>query len=441
MYGKEEFISNLKGQTTMINDTDIALSVLFSQELLNDDAKRKAFVKVIRDEVTPKVVDTSGSREAKWKWPHVQQALFDSKHIVTLKNKNEFGRSMSPITGCTASSISQTFKRFEKKDTDANIILAIRKVIDDAITKAEKIETIPAVEVPIISSASNDERRDNSLAYIYTKNQTLGNIVQHVMVLEPYFCNGYSRQNLIEVVCEYVDKCGFVLNKFEPKRERHTMCLIINRLQRARFVKCDVPTMELAIQLAKSFDNEIRYESLRDRMMKCDHDRLPDEHRIVFDLFENIVVEYMRDSRSDVRYNREINEDAHKEYLQILDFNEKSAFENTVCVVMCTKRAFKPWMTEELVRLLVRGIFDSRETILIANELQVHQSKNTMIRIVSALYDLGAYDGVSDKMRLSGMLSRVTKLNSATLHACLMRKDDEYNCLYKFLQSVLVKNV
>ena len=421
-------------------NNDVVLSVLFSQELLSNDIKRKAFIKGVHDEVTPKVLETKGSREAKWKWPHVQQALYDSKHIVTLDNRNEFGRSMSPIAGCTATSISQTFKRFEARDTDANIILAIRKVIDDAITQAGNVEkTTHAVEETIVETAVVRENHEDCLAYIYTKNVTLGNIVQHIMILEPYFSNGYSSRNLIEVVCDFVEKCSFVLDKFEPQRERHTMCQMIHRLQGARFIRRDVPAMELAIQLAKSFDKEVRYEALRDKLMNCDLDRLPDDHRTAFDLFERVAERYKMDPRSEVRYPREIKEDAHQKYLQILDFNEKSAYENTVCVVLSTRKAFKPWMTEDLVRQLVRGIFDSAETTMIANDLQAHQSKTTMVRIVSALYDLGAYEEGLEKMRLSFMLARVTKLNSSKLHECLMREEDEYKCLYAFLQKAMAK--
>lgn len=424
-------VGHLKNKPISNSTNNAKFSNIYAPELRADEIKRNAIASAIRYSIYPAIKNPIGTREDKWKWPHLQEALFRSKLILTKDNKNAFGRAMEQVTGEPWNNVAQRFKEFKLKPTDENIITQMQECIDDAIAGLSSDKK--NAEAEKLDMPHQEKVHDNAMVELYAMNVTLGNVVQHIMILESYFMGGNKKENLLEAVSLFAKKCQFALDKFEPKRERHAMCQIIHRLQNVGFIRRDVPTMELAIQLAKSFDADITYQRLRDKMMSCDHESLPDDHRLVYELFENHMKEYLRNHYNSREGRPE--GDAHVEYLRLLDFNEKTALENTVCVVMSTEKYFQPWMNEGLVRNLVKELIDSPSTIMVANGLTGHQSMSTMVRVVSALYDLGAHVGISDKTQLRGMLSRVTKLNSAKLHRCLMSDNDEYKCIFNFLKA------
>lgn len=395
----------------MINDTDIALSVLFSQELLNDDAKRKAFVKVIRDEVTPKVLNTSGSREAKWKWPHVQQALFDSKHIVTLKNKNEFGRSMSPITGCTASSISQTFKRFEKKETDVNIILAIRKLIDGAIAKAQETNADNAVGSVI------PRRKDvkiselpfplTSLASI---NRTLASIAGHILSLEPYFCPDCTKEILIDGFEDFAKKFESLLVHFDPKRENHVLCHIVYRLWNVAFIRGDVPALEEAIQLSKSLDGKISAEKLCEKLTGCLYEHLPEDVMLFYNLFEHNFRLFMQSKGLNTEmkhYEEDVIGGAHEEYVEVVEEKERARYIEMIEMTLRTKEFFNPYVSEAMIYEFYLAMH--RELSNVVSLVRLVDPKHLdrgVAKIVGELLNLNIYKPNTSRSKLARIISK-----------------------------------
>lgn len=352
------------------------LSVLFSQELLTHDVKREAFVKVVRDVVTPKVLDTSGSREAKWKWPHVQQALYDSKHIVTLKNKNEFGRSMSPITGCTATSISQTFKRFDAKDTDANIILAIRKVVDDAIANATKTDIVEKIV---------KERTEVQTGM----NPVLKQLLEPILLLEPYYYPNCTKEMVIE---------GFqsLSRKYVPehfvdveKRIRKTSFNFITALQEVRFIRDNVPALEMGFHLKQLYDDLQPMDICRGLMHSVD-ERLPESVNMLLTQFRFDMQHVMKTANvrpDEVEMTETV---AHSQYIEYMNAKEGNLIEKLVRKTLCFSPYFQYYVKEEDVWEMYTRMF--KEISLVASvhrTLEENRIDTAVCKVVGVLREVG----------------------------------------------------
>lgn len=407
---KVEIATAVAAKADTVLPTDVALSAFFSQELQSNKAKRLAFLKVMREKIKPKVMETKGSRDLKWKWPHVEDALFNSKHIVSKDNNAEFGRGMELVTGENAKNVEQAFKRFSLRPTHDNIVLAIQGLVDGAIANAKE----PDDEVEVCVKPRSKENKISELPFPVTGlakiNKTMAVIVDHILSLEPYFCTGCTKEVLIDGFEDFATKFASMLNHFNPKRERHVMCHIIYRLWMVSFIRRDVPVLEEAIQLSKSIGDGISAKKLCDKLMGCLHDSLPEDEILFYNLFEHNFRVFMQSKGLDTdrKHNDEdVTGGAHEEYIAVIEEREKTIHHAMIELTLRTKEFFMPPVNEALIYEFYMAMH--RELSNVVSLVRLTDSQHLergVAKIIGELLKLNIYKPDTSRSALAKRLSK-----------------------------------
>lgn len=276
---KQSLMNREDGNASM--QTDVELSFIFSDELRTDGSKREAFVKVIRDGILPEIKKTKGfTRDNKWKWGHLKQALIDAKYITEC-NDTSFGEGMAPVALDIAHNIQQRCKTHEARPTDGNIIKTMQKRIEDAIKNADKPEEV----VRAVAKPRVIHRYGEGLDELFAIHEGMGLAAYYLLSLEPFFVKGITREMMIACFYHFGTTYSMMLDKFDRKRGVKILCQLINRLWNVRILNPGIPVVEYAKAL-KSVMPTINSDRLRKQLMSADMETYSKAYEIFFDLFE-----------------------------------------------------------------------------------------------------------------------------------------------------------